>query len=195
MAIGFIKRPGDFFHMSRMAAWQIFKTRGGQPRALQVRPQIVIEQVPGLEPAMTLMDRPDRNGIPMARIRWAATDKDIDNAARAQAVLQRFWEGSPLSKAVRVEWDENSTRFEQIRDMYHPCGLIPMGTDPGVNVVGPDLAVHAVPNLSVLSLATFPSAGCGNPTMALIQLMFRLADRIASGATAISTPAKAQATA
>jgi choline dehydrogenase-like flavoprotein len=195
MLVGFAKRPLDFFHMSRMAAWQILKTRGGSPSALEVCAQVVLEQVPGIEPAMTLTERTDRNGVPIAQIRWAATAKDIDNATRTQAILQRFWDGNPISKSVRVKWDETPARFERLRDMYHPCGLIPMGADAGSHVVGPDLAVHAVPNLSVLSLATFPSAGCGNPTMALMQLMFRLADRLAAGTARIEVPVKAQAAA
>jgi choline dehydrogenase-like flavoprotein len=60
----------------------------------------------------------------------------------------------------------------------HPIGGARMGLDPRTSVVGPDLAVHGVDNLYLASSAVFPTSGYANPTLTVVALACRLADRI-----------------
>jgi choline dehydrogenase-like flavoprotein len=54
-----------------------------------------------------------------------------------------------------------------------------MSADPQQGVVDPDCRVHGVANLYVASASVFPTSGQANPTLTLLALTFRLADRLA----------------
>lgn len=54
-----------------------------------------------------------------------------------------------------------------------------MGADVSRGVVDGELKTFRVPNLSVVSTATFPTGGGANPTMMLMMAALRAADRIA----------------
>jgi choline dehydrogenase-like flavoprotein len=45
-------------------------------------------------------------------------------------------------------------------------------------VVGPDCAVFGLPNLYIASSAVFPTSGHANPTLTIVALALRLAERI-----------------
>ena len=55
-----------------------------------------------------------------------------------------------------------------------------MGVDARESVVDTELTVHGVENLSVASAAVYPSGGCSTPTLTLMCLALRLADRLAT---------------
>jgi len=60
----------------------------------------------------------------------------------------------------------------------HMIGSTVMGTDPAWSVLDPDLRHHAVRNLVVLGSGAFPTAAPANPTLTLVALALRSADRI-----------------
>jgi choline dehydrogenase-like flavoprotein len=53
-----------------------------------------------------------------------------------------------------------------------------MGTDRRTSVVSPDLNVHGVPNLFIAGSATLPTGGYVNPTLTVLALACRIADRV-----------------
>jgi len=53
-----------------------------------------------------------------------------------------------------------------------------MGEDPGKSVVDPELEVHDTPGLYVYSGATFPTCPGINPTLSLLALVYRAAERL-----------------
>lgn len=179
---GLFATPSDLAHLLRMARWSLLKTAGGLSGAMDVIAQVVVEQVPGPGTCVTLSDRKDRHGIPLARIDWQASDRDLRNGLCAQQVFEAYWARSGLANRCTVAWQQAETNPRRLQDVFHPCGLIPMGTDPHSSVVNPDLTCHAIGNLSVLSTAVFPSAGNGNPTLPLLQLTYRLAAHLTENA-------------
>lgn len=60
----------------------------------------------------------------------------------------------------------------------HIIGTTVMGTDPAHSVVDQDLLHHTVRNLVVLGSGAFPTAAPANPTLTLVALTLRSADRI-----------------
>jgi choline dehydrogenase-like flavoprotein len=54
-----------------------------------------------------------------------------------------------------------------------------MSEDPRHGVVDPNLRVHSFQNLYLCSASTFPSSGYSNPTLTVVALAHRLADRLA----------------
>ena len=61
----------------------------------------------------------------------------------------------------------------------HDLGGLRMGTDEATSVVSADLMTHEVPNLYVMSGATFPSVPGINPTLTIQAVAWRAADRLA----------------
>jgi choline dehydrogenase-like flavoprotein len=80
---------------------------------------------------------------------------------------------------------EHSEPSDQARDSHllddarHPMGGACLGTDPRTSVVDPNLTVHGIPNLHLASAATFPDGTPQLPTLPLMALTLRLADRLA----------------
>jgi choline dehydrogenase-like flavoprotein len=54
-----------------------------------------------------------------------------------------------------------------------------MGDDPVTSVVDSDLRVHESPNLYALGSAVFVTGGAANPTLTIVALAHRLAERLA----------------
>jgi choline dehydrogenase-like flavoprotein len=62
--------------------------------------------------------------------------------------------------------------------VFHPGGTTRMGLDATTAVVNRDLRTYAVPNLWVASTSVFPSGASANPTLMLMLLTSRLAERL-----------------
>jgi gluconate 2-dehydrogenase alpha chain len=60
----------------------------------------------------------------------------------------------------------------------HDFGGARMGEDPGKSVVTPELEVHDTPGLYVYGGATFPTCPGINPTLSLLALVYRAAERL-----------------
>jgi choline dehydrogenase-like flavoprotein len=60
----------------------------------------------------------------------------------------------------------------------HHIGTARMGHSPRVSVVDVQAQVHGMRNLSLAGSAIFPTSGQANPTLTLVALALRLADRL-----------------
>ena len=71
---------------------------------------------------------------------------------------------------------------------WHHMGATRMHTDPAQGVVDADCRVHGVSNLFVAGSSVFPTGGIAAPTLTIVALALRLADRIQqkTGANAVS---------
>src|SRR5439155_208845 len=65
-------------------------------------------------------------------------------------------------------------------DMGHTAGTTRMGVDPQTSVVDRDCQVHGVEGLYVAGASTFPTIGHANPTLVIVAMAHRLADRVLS---------------
>jgi len=66
----------------------------------------------------------------------------------------------------------------------HLLGTCRMGDDPASSVVNRDHRSHDVPNLFICDGSSFVTSGRGQPTMTIMALAFRAADRIKAAASA-----------
>jgi choline dehydrogenase-like flavoprotein len=66
----------------------------------------------------------------------------------------------------------------------HLLGTCRMGEDPATSVVDRDHRSHDVPNLFICDGSSFVTSGRGQPTMTIMALAFRAADRIRAAAAA-----------
>jgi len=172
-------------------AWHMLKDR---KLALRKFPSIIIkpkanlfsldfhaEQQPNPDSRVTLMSDADALGMPRLRVDWRYTKTDVATVTRSIAMLADDFKDSGIGALV---YDPAAIEFEMTRyGAYggHHIGTARMGHDPRNSVVDAECRVHGVSNLSVASAAVFPTSSQANPTLTVVALALRLAQRLGSG--------------
>jgi choline dehydrogenase-like flavoprotein len=77
------------------------------------------------------------------------------------------------------EWfDQPEAWSSVVRDTYHPAGSTRMGADATDSVVDSHGRVHGLDNAFVAGTSTFPGVGAANPTLTIVAMALRLAERL-----------------
>jgi choline dehydrogenase-like flavoprotein len=173
----------QFRYLARGAYWYIARRQMLMTPDTGLKLEITAEQVPDWSNRITLSPRRDRLGAAMARLDWRLTDRDEHTLQSATKRIASYWARSRLEQICRIEWipgvrEQSMKLIDAVDQRAHPSGSTRMGSDPRQSVVGSDLRCHHVPNVSVVSTSTFPTAGSINPTMTLMQLALRAADTL-----------------
>jgi len=119
----------------------------------------------------------DRWGRPAARITYRDHDDDLAMAAFLQDRGMALLDAAGAKKAWRRP-------IEPTNSSAHLLGTCRMGDDPATSVVNRDHRSHDVPNLFLCDGSSFVTSGRGQPTMTIMALAFRAADRIKAVAAA-----------
>lgn len=115
----------------------------------------------------------DRVGLPRLQVRWQVRERDLEDHARAVAVVARELAALGLGRA-RVRLDADGT-LPGASGGHHHMGTTRMSDDPATGVVDANLRVHGVDGLYVASSSVFPTSGYANPTLTIVALAARLA--------------------
>lgn len=149
---------------------------------------VMAEQAPDPESRVVVSERVDALGARLldprcrqARLVWRLSDLDADSLVRAQALLRDTLHRAGLGR-VHVRLYPGAP-LDRVHGGYHHMGTTRMHADPRRGVVDPDCRVHSVPNLFIAGTSVFPTAGYVNPTLAMVALALRTADRIAREVT------------
>jgi choline dehydrogenase-like flavoprotein len=122
----------------------------------------------------------DRFGLPRPEIHWRLDEQDRHTVRTAAALL-----GAELARRghgrVRLDpWllrDSGWPTNDEIVGNHHMGGTR-MARDAREGVVNEHCRVHGLANLHVAGSSVFPSGGAANPTLTIVQLALRLADRL-----------------
>jgi choline dehydrogenase-like flavoprotein len=162
-------------------AWD---SRVRQRRAVSARAQlwlkIDMEQVARADDRIRLAETRDALGQRRAVVDWRIGTLERE-AVRAYApVVKAALERIGIAG---LQWTpgvlDASAELPPMADTFHAMGGLRMGVDVGASVVDPDLKIHGMENLHVVSCAVFPAGGSSNPTFTMMALTLRLADRLA----------------
>jgi choline dehydrogenase-like flavoprotein len=127
-----------------------------------------------------LGDESDEFGLPEVVVDWRVSEPEVGTMRRYAAHLREQFEAMGLTG---VEWAQGMLRddaaLEGLEDARHAMGGACMGSDPRTSVVDAEMRVHGVGNLSIASAATFPDGSAQLPTLTMMALALRLADRLA----------------
>jgi len=128
---------------------------------------------------ITLSDQPGPNGQPLAIVDRRITPRELHTLRRFAGWLRTSLTAQGLKA---IQWDPALLADEgdlpMLDDARHAMGGACMGTDPRSSVVDANLTVHGIDNLSIASAATFPTGAAHLPTLPLMALTLRLADRL-----------------
>ena len=139
----------------------------------------IVEQRPDPDSRVVLGERLDPLGLPVARVDWRIADTERETAAFLCGLIRRSFERDGLPLPTPAAWirarDLSAARF---KDVAHPTGTTRMGDDPRASVVDRNGQVHGVDGLYVAGSSVFPTSGHANPTLMIVALAIRLADRL-----------------
>ena len=134
------------------------------------------EQAPDPENRITLCPGRDRLGLPMAKIFWRWNDIDIRSICRTQDILKAELASAGLGE-LEIE-RRDAIPLQVQTSAHHPAGTARMADDPKQGVVDAECRVHGIDNLYVASSAVFPASGYSNPTLTIVAVALRVADRL-----------------
>jgi choline dehydrogenase-like flavoprotein len=139
----------------------------------------ITEQIPNPESRITLSDKTDALGVPMARINWRIDDVARYSLIRLGQLLAAELPRAGLPTPVLEDWiARERTHDSDMTDTAHTSGTTRMSDDPERGVVNSRCQVHGVAGLYVAGASVFPTSGHANPTLTLVSLAMRLADQI-----------------
>jgi choline dehydrogenase-like flavoprotein len=111
----------------------------------------------------------NRVGLPMTSVDYTK-DKEFDaRMVAVQGKVAAIFDamGAPLVDKPSISWRAD-----------HAASVCRMSSKEMEGVVDPDLRVHGVDNLYLISNGVFPNLGAVNPTLTLTALAFKLGDHL-----------------
>lgn len=138
--------------------------------------QHLIEQFPDPQNRMTLSEEKDKLGCRKVKVDNKLRDNDLSSIRKIQAILKTEFAEAGIGRLVVAPepCPTNSTP----EGSAHHLGTTRMHPDPNQGVVDANCKVHDVSNLYIASGSVFPTGGYANPTLTIIALAIRLADRL-----------------
>ncbi|PEQ14394.1 oxidoreductase [Novosphingobium sp. PC22D] len=144
------------------------------------------EQSPNPDSRVTLSDELDSQGVPRVKLDWRTNALDVDSVRGLVDVLGDETRRLGLGDVQPAGWLSDPDR-QWVTDPlisthalggYHHMGTTRMSDDPRHGVTDAQTRVHGLHNLYVAGSSLFPTSGWANPTLTIIALAMRTADRI-----------------
>lgn len=139
-----------------------------------------MEQEPRASNRITLSDRKDPLGQPLARVDWSLSDQDRHTLRVLHAALDEELRRRNIGLLRSPILTEGHGEFPVVSEAAHHLGGTRMGVSPRTSVVDADGRVHGSANLYVAGSSVFPTGGSANPTLTIVALAARLADHVRS---------------
>jgi choline dehydrogenase-like flavoprotein len=121
---------------------------------------------------VSLADRTDRYGLPVAQFSYDQCDNDRKLMKAAQATMETILRAAGAEEVITIE------RYA------HLVGGCRMACDEQSGVVDRDLRTFAVPNLYLTDGSVLATQGAANPALTIMAVAARCADRLQCGARA-----------
>jgi choline dehydrogenase-like flavoprotein len=158
-----------------------FQDRGLPHKIVGLAVDAISEQPPRRDSRISLSDRVDALGVPLARVDWRLEDRELDTLFRVASALKTEFAAVGLPLPQLEPWLEQSdAAAAPIIDMGHTSGSTRMAHSPTSGVVDTDCKVHGVDGLYVAGSSVFPTSGHANSTLMALGLAVRLADHLKS---------------
>ena len=146
------------------------------------------EQAPNPESRVKLNGSRDATGMPRVSLDWRLSPIDVDTITGLVGALDRESRRLGLGSVEPAGWLSNSDKSWVSDELvsahpiggFHHMGTTRMSSDPRRGVADGWGRVHGLLNLHIAGSSLFPTAGWANPTLMILALAFRTADRISS---------------
>jgi len=136
------------------------------------------EMSPDPENRLILMKSRDQLGVPQVRLSFQLGEIDRRTILKGTEIISRAVGASNLGR-VRLDMNRGKTWEESIIGLrHHHMGTTRMHENPRLGVVNQDCRVHGISNLFIAGGSVFPTSGSGVPTLTIVALAIRLAEKI-----------------
>jgi choline dehydrogenase-like flavoprotein len=158
-----------------------FQSRGLPHKLTGLWIDAITEQRPDPDSRVTLSDRADRLGVPLAKVNWRINDDERRTIVRIAELACDAFARAGIPRPILETWvAEKRLADGVIIDMAHTLGTTRMSDNPRSGVVDENCRIHGVRGLYVAGASIFPTSGHANPTLMILALAIRLADTIKS---------------
>jgi choline dehydrogenase-like flavoprotein len=139
------------------------------------------EQAPNRANRVTLSERRDAFGYPIARLYWRWSEIDLVSIQRARRIFTSELGATGVAEAVQEEGDvfprgEGALRLPGTA--HHLLGTTRMHDVPRHGVVDCAGRIHGSSSVYVAGGSVFTTGGSANPTLTVVALAIRLADEL-----------------
>ena len=119
--------------------------------------------------------------MPLAKVDWRINADERRTIVRIAQLTRDTFERVGIAIPILEPWVAEE-RLEEgvIIDMAHTLGTTRMSDTPKSGVVDQNCEVHGVHGLYLAGASVFPTSGHANPTLMILALAIRLADKIKS---------------
>jgi choline dehydrogenase-like flavoprotein len=170
---------GIVIQLAPELAAQEFQDRGLPHKIVGLAVDAILEQPPRRESRVSLSQRLDALGVPLARIDWHLGDQEIETLFRIASELKAEFSAIGLPVPRLEPWlERRDAASAPIIDMGHTSGSTRMSAIPETGVVDTNCKVHGVDGLYVAGSSVFPTIGHANSTLMALGLAIRLADHL-----------------
>lgn len=153
------------------------KYLGLVPATRTVRIRNYLEQAPVSSNRVTLSERKDRFGSPLAKVSWSISELDKKTMVTFHRLLRHEFSRCGIGE-FRSPLLGNGQEFPTFTDASHHMGTTRMGSDPRNSVVDANCKLHDVDNVFIAGSSVFPTGGYANPNATIVALAIRLADHL-----------------
>jgi choline dehydrogenase-like flavoprotein len=160
----------------------LMKRLTGLDLALVIR----AEQAPNPDSRVILTGERDALGMPRVALDWRLSAIDVDSVSGLVSALDREARRLGLGSVEPAGWLANPDKRWVSDELvsahpiggFHHMGTTRMSSEPRRGVTDGWGRVHGLPNLHVAGSSLFPTGGWANPTLTILALALRTADRI-----------------
>ena len=136
------------------------------------------EQSPHRDSRLSVSSERDAFGVPRLHLDYRMADGDVESVLHVHELIDRELRKGGCGQLVFNEEDVRAGIRRNQAVLGHHIGTTRMSVRPEDGVVDPDCRVHGVDNLYVASSSVFPTSSQANPTLTIVAMALRLADRL-----------------
>lgn len=159
----------------KVGGWSRQRAPGSRWQSFHVWQQV--EQSPEPGNRVLLGNERDRFDCRLPLVHWRWSADDDARIARAQTLMADEIDASGLGHLALSRRD-GRTDLAYPAGAHHVMGTTRMHADPHRGVVDAECRVHGIANLFIAGSSVFPTGGSANPTLTILALAIRLADRL-----------------
>jgi choline dehydrogenase-like flavoprotein len=171
----------DLGELSRLAYRRIVQKRAGTPKDGTISLTAQSEMAPNPDSRVMLSDARDQLGMRRAKLDWRLGELERRTIFEFTRITISEFERLGLGTFDRSRLallEDAAAWVHEAHDSFHHMGATRMHEDPKLGVVDSNCRVHGVANLYIGSSSVFPTSARSNPTLTILALCLRIADRL-----------------
>jgi choline dehydrogenase-like flavoprotein len=159
-------------------AYSIAHSSASRKLVRSVTMEMIVENEPNPASRVLLGDDVDALGMRRVKIDWRLTEASVRTVDRTFELIAKELEDKKIARVKLAPTIESRGWPSDLEGTYHHMGTTRINESPRLGVVDVNCKMHGVANLYVAGSSVFPTSSSNHPTMTLVALALRLADRL-----------------